>query len=232
MSAPVHASELTAAAQDYLKLIYTSGEWSDAPVTVGQLADRLGVSMSTVSEGIGKLGRQGLVSHARYGSVKLTEPGRSCALLMVRRHRILETYLVHALGYTWDEVHVEAEALEHAVSEDLIARMDEQLGHPASDPHGDPIPTADGQISRPDALQLTQALPGRKAVIRRVADADPALLRYLSGLGLVPGTEVMVLEPKPFAAGTTVHTTTGPGQDITLGIKASDALWVEPAEQD
>lgn len=231
MKSALRAADLTTAAQDYLKLIYTAGEWSDTPVTIGLLADRLGVSMSTVSEGIGKLALQGLVTHAKYASVELTRSGRECALLMVRRHRVLETYLVQALDYSWDEVHQEAEALEHAVSEDLITRMAEQLGHPSVDPHGDPIPTADGRIDRPDALQITLAPSGQRTVIRRVSDADPALLRYLSGLGLVPGTEVTVQEPKPFSAGITVRVATGPGEDITLGAEAADALWVEAPEQ-
>ncbi|MEO5316033.1 metal-dependent transcriptional regulator [Pseudarthrobacter sp. CC12] len=231
MSSQLRVADLTAAAQDYLKLIYTVGEWSDAPVTIGVLAGRLGVSMSTASEGIGKLARQGLVSHAKYGSVELTGPGLECALMMVRRHRILETYLVRALGYSWDEVHPGAEALEHAVSEDLIDRMDAQLGHPGADPHGDPIPTADGQVTRPDAIPLKLAPPGGKLVLRRVADADPALLRYLSGLGLVPGTELTVADPKPFAAGTAVRVV-GSGEDIILGDAALEALWAGPAGRD
>lgn len=221
-------SDLSTAAQDYLKLIYTAGEWSDAAVTVGVLAERLGVSMSTVSEGIGKLARQGLVSHVKYSSVSLTASGRVYALLMVRRHRILETFLARILGYSWDEIHDEAEALEHAVSENLIARMDELLGHPEADPHGDPIPTADGRTDRPSASQLTAAPPGHQVVICRVSDADPELLRYFSGLGLTPGAALTVGEPKPFTAGTTFRIS-GSGQDITLAAQATDALWVVPA---
>jgi DtxR family Mn-dependent transcriptional regulator len=129
--------------------------------------------MSTASEGTGKLARQGLVTHTRYCSVSLTTAGRAWALVMVRRHRILETFLVRALGYSWDEVHNEAEALEHPVSEKLIARMDQLPGHPVTDPHGDPIPTPDGRLDQPAASQLTTAGPGDQVIICRVSDADP-----------------------------------------------------------
>ncbi|MEV7998121.1 MULTISPECIES: metal-dependent transcriptional regulator [Pseudarthrobacter] len=227
MDKPV-VSDLTVAAQAYLKLLYTAGEWSEAPVTVGLLADRLGLSMSTVSEGIAKLARRDLVTHAKYSSVSLTPNGRLYALVMVRRHRLLETFLVQTLGYTWDEIHDEAAKLEHAASEHLIATMDELLEHPSADPHGDPIPTADGQMRRPGASQLTAAQPGQNAVICRVSDADPKLLRYFSALGLTPGTELTIRERKPFAAGTTFHVTRS-GQDITLGTEATDAVWVVPA---
>ncbi|TNB75710.1 metal-dependent transcriptional regulator [Arthrobacter sp. BB-1] len=226
--AKADGSDLTVAAQDYLKLLYTANEWSDAPVTVGLLADRLGLSMSTVSEGIAKLALQGLVIHAKYSSVSLTPDGRRYALVMVRRHRVLETFLVQTLGYSWDEVHDEAEKLEHAASEDLIARMDELLGHPSTDPHGDPIPTADGRVSRPEARQLTAAQPGQDVVICRVSDTDPKLLRYFSRLGLTPGSKLTIGQRKPFTAGTTVRMT-GSGQDITLGTEAADAVWVVPA---
>lgn len=222
------ASDLSVAAQDYLKLLYTTGEWSDAPVTVGLLAERLGLSMSTVSEGIAKLALQGLVSHAKYSSVSLTPNGKRCALVMVRRHRVLETFLVQTLGYTWDEVHDEAEKLEHAASERLIDRMDELLGHPSADPHGDPIPTADGQVSHPEARRLTAAQQGQSVVICRVSDTDPKLLRHFSGLGLTPGTQLAIGQRKPFTAGTTFRVT-GSGQEITLGTEASDAVWVVSA---
>ncbi|QDG61682.1 metal-dependent transcriptional regulator [Pseudarthrobacter sp. NIBRBAC000502771] len=221
------ASDLSVAAQDYLKLVYTAGEWSDAPVTIGMLADRLGLSMSTVSEGVAKLVRQGLLSHAKYSNVSLTPTGRACALVMVRRHRILETFLVKTLGYAWDEVHDEAESLEHAVSDELITRIDQVLGHPAVDPHGDPIPTAEGRIDYPAADRLTAAGPGEPVMILRVSDADPELLRYFTGLGLFPGTILTADQPKPFTAGLTFHVTGG--KNIVLTTQATDALWVCPA---
>lgn len=229
MSAPVQAADLTPAARDYLKLIWSAGEWSAEPVTIGGMAERMGLTASTVSEGVSKLASQGLVTHAKYGSVNLTAAGREYALLMVRRHRLLETFLVKVLGYGWDEVHLEAEVLEHAVSETMIARIDQLLGHPARDPHGDPIPSPDGQPHRPEAVQLTAETVGRHVTICRVSDSDPALLRYFAGLGLTPDTELTVRNRPPFAAGTTVRVA-GQNEDISLGVQASNALWVVPGK--
>ena len=147
---------------------------------------------------------------------------------MVRRHRLLETFLVEALGYAWDEVHHEAEVLEHAVSDTLITRIDTLLGHPVRDPHGDPIPSPDGRSHLPDAMQLTAVVPGQRVTISRVSDADPALLRYFSGLGLTPDTELTVMERRPFSAATTVRVS-GQGEDIGLGLPASDAIWAVPS---
>lgn len=166
------ATDLTAVAQDYLKLIWSAREWSDEAVTVGLVAERLGVSASTASEGIRKYTAQGLLTHARYGGVGLTPTGgEEYALEMVRRHRLLETFLVENLGYRWDEVHHEAEVLEHAVSDRFIARIDALLGHPRHDPHGDPIPLPGEHLDRSDAVPLSAVQPGGDAVIiRRVSD--------------------------------------------------------------
>lgn len=223
-------SDLTASAQDYLKVIWSAAEWSAAPVTVGMMAARLGVSASTASEGIRKLSNQGLVSHARYGSIELTAAGRVHAVAMVRRHRLLETFLVQALGYAWDEVHHEAEVLEHAVSDTLISRIDALLDHPVRDPHGDPIPAADGQSDRPDAKQLTAVEPGHTVTISRVSDEDPARLRHFSDLGLTLDTELTVVERRPFSAATIarVH---GQGENIDLGLSDSNAIWVVPGSR-
>lgn len=218
-------SELTSSAQDYLKLIWTGTERPGAPVTVGGLAKILGVSASTASEGVRKLVDAGLVSHARYGHVELTPAGREHAVMMVRRHRLLETFLVQILGYSWDEVHHEADLLEHAVSETMITRIDQLLGHPTRDPHGDPIPSAEHHAETGNEIPLSAAPAGPALMLVRVSDADPALLQYCAGLGLLPGTDLTVLEPRPFAAGTTVRLA---GQDagIEIGPKAADAIWV------
>ena len=141
--------DLTTVAQDYLKVIWTAQEWSLEKVSTKMLAERIGVSASTASESIRKLADQGLVNHEKYGAVTLTEAGRRAALAMVRRHRLMETFLVRELGYSWDEVHDEAEVLEHAVSDRMLDRIDAKLGHPTRDPHGDPIPAADGQVPTP-----------------------------------------------------------------------------------
>ena len=218
-------SDLSPAAQDYLKLIWSATEWSPTPVTVGVMAERLGVRPSTVSDGIKKLARQGLVAHAPYGSIELTDVGREHAVAMVRRHRLLETFLVDVLGYGWDEVHDEAEVLEHAVSDKLIGRLDRKLGHPTRDPHGDPIPTPDGKPHLPEGTQLSAAAAGGTVAITRISDADPQMLRYFTQLGLAPDTRLTVRERRPYADVTTIRLH-GPDRDIDLGASASDAIWV------
>lgn len=154
MSPDSNSRDLTTVAQDYLKTIWTAQEWSHEKVSTKLLAERIGVSASTASESIRKLADQGLVNHEKYGAVTLTEAGRNAALQMVRRHRLMETFLVNELGYSWDEVHDEAEVLEHAVSDLMVDRIDAKLGHPTRDPHGDPIPAADGRVPTPPARQL------------------------------------------------------------------------------
>lgn len=133
MRADEEPGDLSAVAQDYLKVIWTAQEWSQDKVSTKMLAERIGVSASTASESIRKLAEQGLVDHEKYGAVTLTDSGRRAALAMVRRHRLLETFLVNELGYRWDEVHDEAEVLEHAVSDRLMARIDAKLGFPQRD---------------------------------------------------------------------------------------------------
>lgn len=173
-------------AQDYVSAIWKSEEWSDARTTAGDIAARMGVATSTVSGNLRRLVADGLVEHERYGAVTLTDEGRAAAVQMVRRHRLLETYLVERLGYGWDEVHDEAEHLEHAASETFIDRIDRDLGHPVRDPHGDLIPRRDGRVESSDAVVLADLPAGAGGVVARISDEDPALLRYLGdhGLGL------------------------------------------------
>ncbi|MET1085818.1 MAG: metal-dependent transcriptional regulator [Arthrobacter sp.] len=223
----MQVSDLTASAQDHLKLIWSVTEWSGTTVTIGLIAERLGLSASTVSGAVRKLADQGLVSHERYGSVELTAAGREHAVAMVRRHRLLETFLVEILGYAWDEVHREAEALEHAVSDTLISRIDALLGWPVRDPHGDPIPSPDGRTRRPDAAQLTTVSTDQTVTIFRVSDADGALLRYFSRLGLTPDTELIVRARRPLSSATTIRVK-GRDEDIDLSLLASNAIWVLP----
>lgn len=224
-------SDLTAAAQDYLKLIWIAAERSEAPVTVGGLAKDLGVSASTASEGVRKLADAGLVTHARYGRVELTAAGREPALGLVRRHRLLETFLVEKLGYSWDEVRHEADVLEHAVSETLIARIDQILGHPARDPHGDPIPLAEPDADSGNEMPLSAAPADTPLMLVRVSDADPALLRYCAGVGLRPGTDLTVRAARPFAAGTVIRLA-GHNEDTEIGPAAADAMWVRGSATD
>lgn len=171
------------AVEDYVKVIYAHTEWQPDPITSGTLAARLGLAASSVTEMIKKLVAQGLVRHEPYGAIELTADGTALALRQVRRHRLIETWLAEHMGYSWDEVHDEAEVLEHTVSDRLLDAIDEQLGRPVRDPHGDPIPAADGTVSRPDAVTLAVASGGGR--IARISDRDPVLLRRLEAEGLV-----------------------------------------------
>jgi Mn-dependent transcriptional regulator len=220
-------SELSSTAQDYLKMIWSATEWSPTPITVKQLAERMGVRPATVSDGIRRLADQGMLQHRPYGSIELTDAGRAHAVAMVRRHRLIETFLVETLGYGWDEVHDEAEVLEHAVSDALVDRIDALLGRPVADPHGDPIPTADGQPRRPDAVRLSEADAEVPMVVSRISDADPDVLRYLADKGIRPGTAIELEERRAYAGDVTVRV--GDADPIVLGAVASDAVWVGPA---
>lgn len=181
--------------------------------------------MSTASDAIRKLTDQGLLEHAPYGAVTLTEAGRTHALAMVRRHRLIEAFLVEVLGYRWDQVHDEADALEHAVSDFMIDRIDEYLGHPERDPHGDPIPGANGAISKPDAVLLTGLGPGRQVRVERISDEDSQLLQFFADHGIRYGT---VLETRPASpySDTIEVVTVGGEASLSLGRSATDAVWV------
>ena len=178
------------AVEDYVKVIYAHTEWQPESITTGLLAARLGLAASSVTEMVKKLVAQGLAVHEPYGAIELTPEGTALALRMLRRHRLIETWLVQHMGYRWDEVHDEAEVLEHAVCDKLLDALDTQLGYPARDPHGDPIPTRDGTIHRPDAVVLTEAPLG--GVVVRISDRDPVLLRHLDADGIVVDS---VIEP-------------------------------------
>lgn len=218
-------SELSISTQNYLKVIWGLSEWSDAPVTATDIAQKSGLKVSSVSDAVRRLTGQGLLSHARYGAVELTDLGRKYALDMVRRHRLLETFLVQALAYDWDQVHDEAENLEHAMSDFMVERLDAFLGHPDRDPHGDPIPSADGVLTQPDAVLLSTVEPGVKVRVERINDEDPALLQYLSAQGVVPGTGLMITEAAPFSDSVQLLVAES-ALPISLGRQATEALHV------
>jgi DtxR family Mn-dependent transcriptional regulator len=220
--------ELSAVAQDYLKVIWNAQEWSLEKVSTKMLADRIGVSASTASESIRKLAEQGLVNHEKYGAVTLTESGQRAALAMVRRHRLIETFLVSELGYSWDEVHEEAEVLEHAVSERLVARIDAKLGFPQRDPHGDPIPASNGQVPTPPARQLWACHDGDAGTVARISDADPEMLRYFDSIGISLDARVRVLTRREFAGmvSVAVESANGARNTVDLGSPAARAIWV------
>jgi DtxR family transcriptional regulator, Mn-dependent transcriptional regulator len=189
--------QVTHAMEDYLKAIYRLRE-SSAQVTTQQLAEELGVTGPSVTNMIKRLHDLRLLRHSRYRGVELTEAGTKIALEVLRHHRLLELYLAETLGMPWDQVHAEAERLEHHLSEQVEARMDSALGYPTHDPHGDPIPSREGTIDRVSGVRLIDLEPGQRGVVTRVSDRDPEQLRYLGDLGLYPGVEVAVLERLPF----------------------------------
>lgn len=222
---------LSSVAQDYLKVIWTAQEWSPDKVSTKMLAEKIGVSASTASESIRKLADAGLVDHEKYGAVTLTDQGRRAALAMVRRHRLIETFLVCELGYGWDEVHDEAEILEHAVSDRLIARIDAKLGFPQRDPHGDPIPAPDGQVPTPPARQLWACADGETGTVARISDNDPEMLRYFAQVGISLDARLRVLARRDFAGIISVALDSPEGADgeqatIDLGSPAAQAIWV------
>ena len=216
--------------EDYVKVIYSYTEWQDKPITSSQLALRLGVANSSVSEMVRKLKDQGLVDHKPYSAIRLTPEGMRLALSMVRRHRLIETYLVEELGYSWDEVHDEAEMLEHAVSDTFIERMAAKLGHPARDPHGDPIPSADGAVELPHAYRMIELDDGHAGRITRISDENPDLLRYLAAEDIALDAPVEVLGRKPFGGALVVRIGSGVnGREFDLADEVASALWVQSA---
>jgi len=184
--------------QDYAKAIYSLETRSDAPVSTGALADRLGVTPASVSAMLRRLEERGLVESVPYRGTRLTEQGRRVALEVLRHHRLLETFLARELGLPWDRVHDEAEVLEHVISEDLERRIAAKLGDPLVDPHGDPIPREDLGITEPPTSALSELPAGARARFVRVSDANPAMLRYLDELGIALGDSLEVIETVPF----------------------------------
>lgn len=180
------------AADDYLKTVYAHTEWQDDPITPSQLAGKLGIAPSSVTEMVKKLAAAGFVSHVPYGAVRLTSAGEARALQMIRRHRLIETWLVREFGYGWHEVHDEAEVLEHTISDRLLEGIDERLGRPRFDPHGDAIPDAAGEITREPFVLLGEAPAGHTGRVLRVSDVDAALLCELEDAGVTVGAEVHV----------------------------------------
>jgi DtxR family transcriptional regulator, Mn-dependent transcriptional regulator len=190
----------SSAEQDYLKQIYLQQEESGR-ATTQELAERLGVKPPSVTAMLKRLaGHPGgpLVEHTPYHGVVLTEQGLAVALELVRHHRLIELFLSELLDVPWDRVHEEAERLEHVLSEALEERIAAKLGEPTRDPHGDPIPSRDGLMDVVSGIALDSVPPGRKAIVARVPDGDPALLQYLESLGLVPGAAVTVTDVAPF----------------------------------
>lgn len=190
----MHVSELPDKTQDYLKTVFSLQEWAGGTATLGNIAERMGQRASTTSEAIKRLAEKGLLKHEPYSGVELTASGKKMAVQMVRRHRLIETYLFRELGYAMEELHDEAEVLEHAVSDLFLERISKVMGHPSRDPHGDPIPDKDGNFRVPSVFSLTEVGAGQQCVIDRISDRDPELLRYLEKKGALPGARIEVQE--------------------------------------
>lgn len=224
-------SVLSQANQDYIKALFTLAEWDETPVTAKVLAEQVGVRLSSASDAVRRLASLGLVNHTPYGAISLTDSGRTLALVMVRRHRLLESFLVEVLNYRWDQVHEEAEHLEHAVSDFMIDQIDSYLGFPERDPHGDPIPTKDGKfpagISSKELCRLSDLSPGKVASVERIDDADSELLQYFAKEGILVGAEVEISPAGPFAEAHHVQVS-GRKENILLGKNALHAVWVNP----
>jgi len=204
MNAAVQHETLTRSVEDYLKAIYRLSPQGRTAST-SEIAQRLELSPASVSGMVKRLSEQGLLEHVPYKGVQLTADGRRAALRMLRRHRLIEAYLVAFLGYTWDTVHAEAERLEHAVSDVLVERIAAVLGNPTVDPHGDPIPTPDGDIHEPVSIPLSDVPAGRSVEIRQVEESQPDRLRYIASVGLRPGVQVTVLDRQPFHGPITIE---------------------------
>jgi DtxR family Mn-dependent transcriptional regulator len=216
-------STFTRSQQDYLKALYLL-HGDQRPVPTRELAQRLGISSPSVSEMVTRLSSQGLVEHDRYRGQQLTREGRKVAVELVRHHRLLEMFLVQVLGYSWDEVHDEAERLEHVISERMEQRIFELLGRPELDPHGHAIPTLGGKVRPLSDRPLSECHVGEKVVVQGVSDEDPSRLRELQRRGLVPGTRIEVIADSKFEGPIAVRMN-GRRASVPLGL--ARAVFVE-----
>ncbi len=229
--------DLSTRAADCLKLIYKLGERGER-ATTSAIRERLKgletsgqLSDASVTQLFKWLADQGLVEHTRYHGVRLTAAGEAVAIEYIRHHRLLETYLAREMGYGWDEVDAEAERLEHVISEQFEDRLDEMLGYPIADPHGDPIPTREGAVQVPPTRPLSDLEEQQAAVVRRVSDDDPARLRYLAELALVPGAAVHVMERAPYGGLMQVLVgSDATAQVRTIGLELAATVQVEVAD--
>lgn len=209
--------------EDYLKAIYELEE-AAGKATTKELAGQLGCSQPAVSEMIKQLAQKGLVSYMPYHGVVLTAAGRTIALRQIRRHRLVERLLVDLLGMPWDQVHDEAERWEHVISDALEERIDAVLGHPATDPHGSPIPGLDGSLSTSPRILLSDMAPSQTGRVAAVSERNPELLRYLGQLGIVPGAPVRFVDSAPFGGPLTVQVG---DTECALGQEAASQVQVE-----
>jgi len=216
----------TSTVEDYLKQILLEEQGrGEKRVATGRLAQALAVTPGTVTAMVKALSESGLVDYEAYGGVRLTKAGRQLALHVLRRHRLIELFLVRIMGMDWSEVHGEADRMEHAVSDRLIERIDEMLGRPAVDPHGDPIPTVGGDLAPAPHETLAELTVGGSGRVARIVNQEPGFLRLVERLGLRPGTRVKVVARDEDAD--TLEIQVGRGARAGLGLRAAAKILVE-----
>lgn len=222
----------TQTVENYLKTIYLAEldrSTSDGLVPMGQLAAALGIAPGTATTMVKTLSESGLVHYEPYSGVRLTPAGERLASLVLRRHRLIELFLVRILGMNWSEVHDEAEQLEHAVSDRLIDRIDDMLGRPTVDPHGDPIPSREGTVPDTDDVDLLTAPVGAPLEITRVVDQDPEFLRFVERHHLIPGNQLVIAERDP--ASDAVRVTSDDGRETAIGVRAASKVLVRTSRE-
>jgi len=227
MDGPTTVKSPSSSVGDYLKAIWELSE--EGAASTKDVADRLSISSASVTNMFVRLREMGLAEYERYRGATLTEAGRLEALRLLRRHRLIETFLLECLGYSWEEVHEEAESLEHAVSDGFTDRLAEFLGHPEHDPHGDPIPAKDGTLEPDDSFPLATAATGQRVRIYRVGDEEPAKLAYLEEHGLMPGSLLEVREVR--APDGVVIVEDEDGETLTLGVPLASSVNVWSASE-
>lgn len=215
---------LSQSVEDYLKAIYKL-EADDKGASTTRIAEALEVSSASATNMVKRLSKMGLVNYQSYKGARLTASGRKIALEIIRHHRLLELYLLEVMGYSWDEVHDEAEKLEHHISEQFEDKIAELLDNPTHDPHGDPIPTKEGIMPEMDAHPLTEALEEQSYLVSRVKNQDPKLLRYLEKLALLPGTRLTVIEKNPFKGPIKLQIE---DKEEMLGFEVAEHIYVAP----
>jgi DtxR family Mn-dependent transcriptional regulator len=218
----------TPSVENYLKAVYHLQHDGDERVKTKQMAEQLDISLPSVTSMLKSLAEEGLVDYRPYKGARLTETGIKAALRVIRNHRLIEVFLVHTLGYGWDEVHDEAERLEHSVSEKLVSRIDDFLGHPKFDPHGDPIPSARGQLANRRLTSLAACPLDTPVTVARIADQDADFLNFAHRSGLLPGTAVRVTGRDPAAESVTLRLEPA-GKPVTIGTAAAEKVLVDAA---
>ena len=221
-------NHLSASVEDYLKAIYIL-TLEQARASTNEIAEQMGVAPASATGMIQRLATADppLVDYQKHRGVSLTAEGMQTALEVVRHHRLLEAFLHEKLGYAWDEVHAEADRLEHVISEELEERICQALGDPAYDPHGDPIPSREFQMPTRSNVRMSELHPGDRATVQRINDADPDLLRYLSSIGLTPNCVITILEVSPFDGNLHLQVS-GQRASLVLGARVTSQIFVKP----